>query len=511
MARYTKKRRLKKTKKRIKKRLKKTYRRKRLTKGNLRGGAAATQTSQPAFETDTEYNDKLKGLSKRELLNEHNKIMKELETFKLPEDPDIVVERINQYLNIELEKAKTEEEKRYTEQKMIAVEMSKPLYVYEIMTSNQKNREKIKNAFTGLFKKAISLTATIFTGPLGGIIVGSVSELLVRITGKLYEHMNAKSVSMNSARSSSQEVSTLEDHRVLMSLMVNMFMPNYSWLKKTLFLKLCHFWVMGGVLINDMWWARLPVDNPPGGESDPRFKPSTAEKEFYDRLWLLCKTFIGLGGQEWNEMIKEIQTEMGAGSYELVMAKMEETLGDEEDIKSLKSVLGEAFVKELLNLVSSEIGEIGEVGDLFKDLNEDIKSILPSGADVSKLTENAKELYDNVLESKPCSEDDVNCPAGTIVKTKKGSEGTITGIVEMEPAFKQQIDKLYEDGEFNSSPEYVSFDPEAIPEYTKGGFESNINPKNGKYVFKYGSDELKKDDMRERLMEYTENKMKGVL
>lgn len=488
------------TKRRIKKyskkRIKKTHRRKRLNKRFLKGGTVADAS--PAQNP-----------SKSDLLKkEEEEIMKELDKFPLPEDPDEVVSRLTIQLYSELEKATTEGKKAEIEEKLISLEMAKPLYINEIMTSDQKNREKIKNTFTGLFKKAISLTATAFTGPLGKIIVASVSELLVRVTGKIYEHMNHKSVSMNSARSSSQEVSTLEDHRVLMSLMVNMFMPNYTWVKKTLFLKLCRFWVMGGVLINDMWWARLPVDNPPGGGSDPRFKPSTAEKEFYDRLWLLCKTFIGLPGQEWNEMLRQIKTEMGPGNYELVMSKMQETLGDEdedEDISSLKEMLGKEFVGELLNLIP---GVDSGFGDLFKDLNKDIKSILPSGVDVSKLTENAKELYDNVLANKPCSEEDDYCPAGSIVKTKKGTVGTITDIVEMDPAFKQQIDKLSESKKFKSTPVYVSFKPEDIPEFTKGGFESYVNPKNGKYVFKYGSDEIQKDDMRERLVEYAKDKMK---
>ena len=105
----------KKTKRRVKKgfskkRVRKTHRRKRFIKRTLRGGT----TSQPPFETDTgnEYKDKLKSLSKSEILNEHEKIMKELETLELPEDPDVVVERITQYLNSELEREKTEEKKK---------------------------------------------------------------------------------------------------------------------------------------------------------------------------------------------------------------------------------------------------------------------------------------------------------------------------------------------------------------------------------------------------------------
>jgi hypothetical protein len=313
---------------------------------------------------------------------------------------------------------------------------------------------------------------------------------------------------MDKARSSAKEESTLEDHRVLMSLMVNMFMPNYSWLKKTLFLKLCHFWVMGGVLINDMWWARLPVDNPPGGESDPRFKPSTAEKEFYDRLWLLCKTFIGLGGQEWNEMIKEIQTEMGAGSYELVMAKMEETLGNEEDIKSLKSVLGEAFVKELLNLVSSEIGEIGEVGDLFSDINEgitEIKSTLPSVADINltEKVEDAKEFYDSVIAKTHCSEDDSQCLPGTKVKTKRNISGTVVNFDDLSEKVKSKLNSIDPD---ISDPIYVSFKELDIPGFTN---EEHKND-NGEFVYKYKKEKLQKDDdtnTKEKLQEYIKSKI----
>jgi hypothetical protein len=504
MGRYSKKRYSKKRyskRKNKSKNRKKTHRRKSLNRRFLKGGSVATASpeQQPG---------------KSALLKEYEEIMKELDTFPLPEDPDKVVSRLNTQLYSELEKATTEGKKAEIEEKLISLEMAKPLYINEIMTSDEKNREKIKNIFTGLFKKGMAVTATIFTGPLGGIIMGSVSEILVRITEKLYNHMDAKAVSMDKARSSAKEESTLEDHRVLMSLMVNMFMPNYSWLKKTLFLKLCHFWVMGGVLINDMWWARLPVDNPPGGESDPRFKPSTAEKEFYDRLWLLCKTFIGLPGKEWNEMMRQIKTEMGTGNYELVMAKMEETLGNEEDIKSLKSVLGEAFVGELLGLVSSEIGE--DFGDVFKDLNEGITEginsikarlpgILPDGVDVSELTAagtTAKDFKDSVLANDKCSDDGAQCVHGTKVKTKKNKEGTIIDEKQMDPSFKQGIDNQYknEDGSPQyTNPVYVSFKPEDIRGFEK---EELKNPQTGEYVFPYSSEELHTDNIKEKARDY---------
>ena len=495
MGKYSKKRYSKRKNK--SKNRKKTHRRKSLNRRFLKGGSVATASpeQQPG---------------KSALLKEHEVIMKELDTFPLPEDPDEVVSRLNKQLYSDLEKATTEEKKAEIEEKLISLEMAKPLYINEIMTSDQKNREKFKNAITGIFKKTVTATGTIFTGPLGGIISGTVSELFVRITGKIYEHMNQKSVSMNSARSSAQEVSTIEDHRVLMSLMVNMFMPNYNWIKKTLFLKLCRFWVMGGVLINDMWWGRLPVDNPPGGESDPRFKPSTAEKEFYDRLWLLCKTFIGLPGREWNEMMRQIKTEMGLGNYELVMSKMQKTLEDDEDVGSLKKMLGEEFVGELLNLIPGD----ADLGNLFKELNEGItegitsikdslSGNLPDGVDVSKLTaagNAATEFYNSVLSDKQCSEDDTQCISGDEVITDNGNKGVVIDAASLAPRFKQRIDDREQNRIPIAEPIYVLFQATDLPkEYKTEDYESYRN--GGVYVFVYEKDKLKKRESREKKKE----------
>ena len=474
MIKYTKKKNIKKVKKCFsKKRVRKTHKRKKFSKKkfskNIFGGAKDQTPLQP------------------------------LETVS-----DRVIENILIKLNIELEEADTEEKKEKVKFKISAVKMAGPLYIYEIMTRSEKNREKLKNALAGTFRKLATLTGNIFSGPIGALITGSISELLVRIAGKIYNHLDNKANQLDQARSSALEVSTKEDHRVLMSLMVNAFMPDNIAFKRTLFLRLCRFWITGGVLINYSWWAKLPVEGLK--ESDPRSKPSTAEKEFYDRLWLLCKTFIGLSGQEWNQMMAEVKTEMGTGSYELVMNKMGKIF-ETEDVKSLKSILGEEFVGELLGLASAELGE--DFGGLFKDISKGIteginslKSRLPD-VDISKLTKGgrgAKEFYDSVLATKKCSEEDAQCVFGTKVKTDRGSLGTVVDPDSLSSKVKTTLS--------NSTipnPIYVSFPPEAI--LTEFHMEQNKND-DGKYVYSYGGDSLtKKDNIKEKAIEFLQTKI----
>lgn len=487
MGKYSK-RRSNRTKRRVKKgsskvsskkRVRKTHRRKRFSK-NIFGGGTQVQTpleDQPPLTRNSKPLDRA----------------------------GVVAEAISSELEGKKSEASSEEEKEKYEEMQIAVRCAGPLHVAKIMTTSQKNMEKIKSMTTDFFKKGVALTTTIFAGPLIGAIAGKTFGLLARITEKIYKNMNDNAESLGKARKESKEKSTLEDHRVLMSLMVNNFMPELGWMKKTLFLKLCRFWVIGGTLINKDWWAKPPLENV--DESDPRFKPSTAEKEFYDRLWLLCKTFIGLGGMEWNKMIKEVETDMGKGEFNLVMAKMKGTL-ETEDVQSLKSVLGEVFVGDLLNLVSSEMDV--DIGGLFSDVNEgitegmaEIKDSLPPSVDVSYLTkgtEVAQEFYNSVLSGKQCSEDDTQCRPGDKVITEGKNEGVVIDEAGIDPDFKQRIDNRYAEGEEDEDRVYVLFEDKDLPAaYKTETYEPHRKDK--VYVFVYNSGQLKKRESREEMKE----------
>ncbi len=498
MIKYTKKKNIKKKKVKkcfSKKRVRKTHKRKKFSKKrfskNIFGGAQV----QPPLTRNSKPLDP--GAIKAQT-----------------QDSDIVIETISSELEGKKAEASSEEEKEKYEEMQIAVCCAGPLHVAKIMTTSQKHREKIKSTATNFFKKGVALTTTIFLGPLIGAIAGKTFGLLARITEKIYKNMNDNAESLGNARKESKEISTLEDHRVLMSLMVNNFIPDLGWMKKTLFLKLCRFWVIGGTLINKDWWGKPPLENV--DESDPRFKPSTAEKEFYDRLWLLCKTFIGLDGMEWNEMIKEVETDMGHGEFNLVMAKMKGTL-ETEDVQSLKKVFGEAFTTELLKVSLGEIGDSG-IQELFSGINgaiADIKDTLPHDVDVSKLAEGGKlvsEIGDSVLAGKICGEDDTQCLPGTKIKTNNDNEGVVIDA----GSFGDEEQKRIDDSEFSLLPDkyrkplYVAFSKKS--EAIRGKEEQYNKHKiaDGNYVFKYDSKDLKNMDIKGRAKEFVMKKLEAA-
>ena len=511
------------SKKRVyKKRISKKRISKKKKSKNIRSRLMGGQDIQQQAEHEA-YVAKLKSqnLSPSGYLTEEKKIMEELGRYEF-EDADTVVDRLTKQIEGEINglDGKDEKQKEVLTSRLVAIQMAKPLYVREIMTSDEKNREKIKNAFKSLLKKGTTITTTIFTGgnPLAGFIAGKISEILVRVTEKVYNHMDSKAIDKGRARDEATNVSTLEDHRVIMSLMVNTFMPNYIWLKKTLFLKLCRFWVEGGVLINSGWWARLPQANAPGGERDPRYKPSTAEKEFYDRLWLLCKTFIGLDGSDWNLMMEEVKSEMGVDNYKKVMEKMKTTL-ETGSIKSLKAVLGEAFLEELEKLIPGGFEELGS--DVLNELNESFKELgsgvlgesfeapeFPSGVDLSKIkniadktkegVDKVERFYNAVLKKPKCSEVDGGCKIGTKVKTESGTPGIVVDSNSLDPSLVATCNDRNA-GVVN--PVYISFKEEDILDDHK--LEAHKIPGTTNYVYMYDPIKIKQDtEIKDELIKY---------
>ena len=365
-----------------------------------------------------------------------------------------------------------------------AVSISSPLMITSIMTSSDKNMGSILSGAGKILTYGGAVIAGAVAGPVAAAITKGITGFLVKVTEEIYKDISSSDV--GKARKIASESSPKEDHRVMISLMVNALMPKT--LDPSFFQNLCRLWVTGAIIINRDWFSKGPQSG--FEDRDPRSKPSTAEKEMYDRIWAVCKAFISLSGSEWNVIRERVggdPTQMTEASRALLI--LQASNETESDPLSIKASLGKGVATVLGGMLgnvidtsayATEKAALKGLGEAFKDkLDPDILSKL-EGLTI----EDANDFVTGVISRSPCSE--VGCEVNDTIKTAGGSTGTIVDVKILPPEFKGVIDQ----GKGDEHNVYVAFNPDSIKEPQRVATHKVTIDGNDKYIYSYTSDEL---------------------
>ena len=185
------------------------------------------------------------------------------------------------------------------------------------------------------------------------------------------------------------------------------------------FLKLCELCVKGGTMLNDMWWGRFPQDDK--RDNDPRSAPSSAEKEFYDRLWLICRSFMKLNRVDRKNLMREAAEEGGIDvNYENIKSMLGATLGTDQKFNTIKYIMTKSAGEEIIKL-------LGGVGSSI--LDEKLSKLISSSG-IFNVKINPENIIDKIKsENTACGGKNPNprgCPENTKVKVGKMNGYTIS-------------------------------------------------------------------------------------
>jgi len=395
---------------------------------------------------------------------------------------DPVAEKINGILNEynqQLSEEKDEGRREKLEFEAAAVSIAHPLYIDRVMTEKEKRKAKVWTTS----RYAAGMIGSALLPGIGGAVAAITEKLagaLVKITEELYKDFDG---GVGKARGASDISTPKEDHRVMVSLMVNTLMPKD--INPSLFLNLCRLWVTGAVIVNRDWFGQ----NPAAGlkDNDPKSKPSSAEKELYDRIWSLSKKFIGMKHGDWNTLLAKINiTNMDEETRKLLLDRSASINSTKQPLsKMIGPVIAQSFMEIFPGMDALTDGGRESIEQFTQSLNEIMPDLAKQGIVPDEISEHfdpekAKDFINAMISKSPC--DKVDCPINSKIKTRGGSVGTIFDGSQLKPEVKKNID----DDSTEGYTIYASFDGEDIPET----FKKETHKHEDKWVYGYPKQSL---------------------
>jgi len=401
-----------------------------------------------------------------------------------PPTTNPVAEKINGILN-EYNQQLSEEKDPATIERLefeaAAVSIAHPLCIDRVMTDKEKRRAKVWNGASN----AVGMIGSALLPGIGSALAAITDKLagaLVKITEELYKDFDG---GVGKARGVADISSPKEDHRVMVSLMVNTLMPKD--INPSLFLNLCRLWVTGAVIVNRDWFGQKPVAGIK--DDDPKSKPSSAEKELYDRIWSLSKKFIGMKHGDWNTLLAKIDiTNMDDETRKLLLNRSASINSTKQPLsKMIGPVIAQSFMEIFPGMDALTEGGRESIEQFTQSLNEIMPDLAKQGIIPDEISEHfdpekAKDFINAMISKSPCNE--VDCPINSKIKTNGGSVGTIFDGSQLKPEVKKIIDADSVEG----STIYASFDGEDIPET----FKKDTHKHEDRWVYGYPKRNLRR-------------------
>ena len=332
-------------------------------------------------------------------------------------------------INMEGEKSNKE-----IETLILYIAASSTLCINEILTSKQKGlliraayAKKIVDITTALLTAATSGGAAIIASGIAGM-AGFITRVMQKTISTEQNNAQRSTANTGASRKTSMQSDTLVEHRVMMAMLVKQ-MDDKQEFEDFFFMKLCELCVKGGAMLNDMWWGRKGQDE--FRETDPRSAPGSAEKEFYDRLWVFARNFMKLSRDDKKKLMVESAQEMEL-DYDNIKSQMNAILGTNQKYNTTTYILSKSFSEELVKLLGEKVTEIFD--------NELKKTVQDASKPISSIKINPESVLDSIKSANQyCNDAAKGCPVDTKVKV-----GALDGVVVSKEIIHEKHPNIFE-------------------------------------------------------------------
>ena len=329
---------------------------------------------------------------------------------------------------------KGEKSNKEIEKLILSVAASSTLCINEILTSKQKSliiglayANKVVKITTSLLTTVTSGGAAIIASGIA-TMAGFITRVMQKTIATELNNAQRSTANTGASRKTSLQSDTLVEHRIMMAMLVKQ-MDDKQEFEDFFFMKLCDLCVKGGAMLNDMWWGRKGQDDFRG--NDPRSAPGSAEKEFYDRLWLFARSFMKLSRDDKKKLMKESAQELEI-DYDNIRSQMNSILGTNQKYNTTTYILSKSFSEELVKL----LGE--KVTGIFDD--EVKKTIQDVGKPLSSIKLNPESVLDSIKSAnKYCNDTAKGCPVNAKVKV-----GALEGVVVDKDKIRSQHQGIFD-------------------------------------------------------------------